>query len=185
MLHISRLFEQQSQMSKVQPAKLLQTLAFLLPVMTMALQRLEQRVFSKERRDDFGPEAVIVAPSRELAMQIVHAAQKLLPQQAWPLVQQAIGGANMARQLDSMRKNKPLVVVGTPGRLAEHSRVGSLRTHKTAAVVLDEVDQLLCSQFQADLIRVMQHLGSRLEDGPQVVRTALHRHRHARGADGK
>ena len=156
----------------------LQTLAFLLPVMTMAVKRLERRVVSRAARDDYGPEAVIVAPSRELAMQIVHVAQALLPQEAWPLVQQAIGGANMRRQLDSMKRNRPLLVVGTPGRLAEHSRLGTLRTHHTAAVVLDEVDQLLCSQFQADMLRVLQHLGSKLSDGPQLVRA----HQRARPA---
>ena len=138
--------------------------------MTNAVRRLEQRVFRKEARDDFGPEAIIVAPSRELAMQIVRVAQSLLPQEAWPLVQQAIGGANMRRQLDSMKKNKPVVVIGTPGRLAEHSRLGSLRTHRTTAIVLDEVDQLLCQQFRDDMLRVLRHVGSRLDHPPQVVR---------------
>jgi superfamily II DNA/RNA helicase len=146
-----------------------QTLAFLLPLMSMAIARLEKRVFSKDIKDDFGPEVIIVAPSRELAMQIVHVAQELLPQEAWPLVQQAIGGANMRRQLESMKINKPLIVVGTPGRLAEHSRLGTLRTHCTAALVLDEVDQLLCPQFRNDLLRLLQHLGSKLPAGPQVV----------------
>ena len=154
-------------------SSLLQTLAFLLPVLTMALVRLEVRVQEASHHDDFGPEAVIVSPSRELAMQIVRTAQSLLPQQAWPLVQQAIGGANMRRQLDNIESKKPLVVVGTPGRLAELSRLGALRTHRTSMLVLDEVDQLLCSQFQADLLRVLQHMGTKLEKGPQAVCACL------------
>ena len=45
------------------------------------------------------PQAVVVAPSRELAMQIVRVAQSLLPEEARATVQQAIGGANPARQV--------------------------------------------------------------------------------------
>ena len=150
----------------------MQTLAFLLPVMTMAVKRLEARVTSAGKADDFGPEAIIIAPSRELAMQILRVAQQLLPREAWPLVQQAIGGANMRRQLDAMKANKPLIVVGTPGRLAEHSRLGTLRTHRTAAIVLDEADQLLCQQFRDDMLRILAHCGRKLEDGPQAVRSA-------------
>lgn len=151
----------------------MQTLAFLLPVMTMAVRRLESRVASTGKSDDFGPEAIIIAPSRELAMQILRVAQQLLPQEAWPLVQQAIGGANMRRQLEAMKANKPLVVVGTPGRLAEHSRLGTLRTHHTAAVVLDEADQLLCQQFRDDMLRILAHCGKKLSDGPQAVRFGI------------
>jgi superfamily II DNA/RNA helicase len=148
----------------------MQTLAFLLPVMTAAIRRLEERVESKA--GDAGPEAIIVSPSRELAMQTVRVAHRLLPKEAQPLVQQAIGGANMRRQLEAIKRNRPLCVIGTPGRLADLSRQGCLRTHKTTAVVLDEVDQLLCHQFRDDLHRIMQHLGSKLPNGPQIVRPA-------------
>lgn len=134
----------------------------------MAVSRLEKRV-QRNANEDFGPEAIIITPSRELAMQIVRVAQRLMPQEAWPLVQQLIGGANLRRQLESMKSNKPLLVVGTPGRMAEHSRIGSLRTHRTAAVVLDEVDQLLCQQFRDDMLRIMSHTGSKLDDGAQLV----------------
>jgi superfamily II DNA/RNA helicase len=153
-----------------------QTLAFLLPVMTMAVNRLEKRVKSDNGRaggEDYGPEAIIITPSRELAMQIVRVAQSLMPQEAWPLVQQLIGGANIRRQLEAMKSNKPLLVVGTPGRLAEHSRMGSLRTHRTAAVVMDEVDQLLCQQFRDDMMRILSHAGCKLPDGPQLVYSRL------------
>ena len=138
--------------------------------MTMAISRLEKRVKQNAGGEDYGPEALIITPSRELAMQIVRVAQSLMPQEAWPLVQQLIGGANIRRQLESMRSNKPLLVVGTPGRMAEHSRMGALRTHRTAAVVLDEVDQLLCQQFRDDMLRILSHTGSKLPEGPQIVR---------------
>lgn len=151
------------------------TLAFLLPVMTMAIARLEARVSGKSD-PDLGLEAVIVAPSRELAMQTMRVAQQLLPKEAWPLVQQCIGGANGKRQVEALRKNKPLVVVGTPGRLAEHSRSGALRSHRAGIVVMDEADQLLCPQFRDDMLRLVQQTGSKLPNGPQIVRPSLRGH---------
>mmetsp|Transcript_1140 Transcript_1140/g.3201 ORF Transcript_1140/g.3201 Transcript_1140/m.3201 type:complete len:138 (+) Transcript_1140:892-1305(+) len=60
----------------------------------------------------------IVAPTRELAMQISGECDKLIQRmdvRSMPL----IGGANPARQIEKMKKNKPHIVVGTPGRLAE------------------------------------------------------------------
>lgn len=52
-----------------------------------------------------------------------------------------------------------MLAVGTPGRLAELSREGVLQTHRTPALVLDEVDQLLSPHFRADLSRILEHTG--------------------------
>ena len=86
--------------------------------MTLAIRRLEARIAAQKsgREDDSGVEAIVVSPSRELAMQTVRVAQQLLPPEAWPLIQQCIGGANSRYQLESLKKNKPLIVIGTPGR---------------------------------------------------------------------
>ena len=53
-----------------------------------------------------------------------------------------------------------MLVVGTPGRLAELSREGTLQTHGTPALVLDEVDQLLAPHFREDLSRLLEHTGA-------------------------
>jgi hypothetical protein len=55
------------------------------------------------------------------------------------IVQQAIGGANTQRQREAIRRNRPMIVVGTPGRVAELSR--EVRTHSTrCSNQLDRVD---------------------------------------------
>ena len=84
----------------------LQTLAYLLPVMTAAIARAEAETqaaaaaSSKRQQQQWGTlQAVIVVPSRELAMQIVRVAQGLLPPGARGAVQQCIGGANPHRQV--------------------------------------------------------------------------------------
>ena len=97
--------------------------------MTLALRRAEaafkrQRSAAAERRqlsesDTYSVQVLIVAPNQELAMQICRVAADLLPKAGRSAVQQAIGGANRRRQAEAIADNQPLVVVGTPGRLAD------------------------------------------------------------------
>ncbi len=79
-----------------------QTLAYLLPVLSLAIQRAEAEALALAadgRPHEAGSlQAVVCAPSRELAMQIVRVAHGLLPPDARGCVQQCIGGANPHRQ---------------------------------------------------------------------------------------
>lgn len=152
------------------------TLAYLLPILAMAVQRAEKEIEEAQaaRPKDWAAhvgqvQAIVVAPSRELAMQIVRVAQSLLPPDAARAVQQAIGGANPSRQVEALRYHKPLVVVGTPGRLAELNRGGYLSTHKCGLLVLDEVDQLLAPHFRDEMARLHGHVGRKLPSGRQTV----------------
>eukprot|EP00887_Chlorella_sp_A99_P001159 scaffold14.g1159.t1 len=148
------------------------TLAYLLPVLTLAVARSQaewEATTRKTRGEAGGVQAVVVAPSRELAMQIMRVAQSLLPESARRAVQQAIGGASMWRQRDALKLHKPLLVVGTPGRLAELSRDGSLQTHKCGILVLDEVDQLLAPQFREEMTRLTEHCGKKAAGGRQTI----------------
>eukprot|EP00899_Mesostigma_viride_P006668 jgi/Mesvir1/16001/Mv08303-RA.2 len=130
------------------------TLAYLIP----SLQLLSGLASQKE---DKGVKVVIVAPSQELAMQIVREARRLLDKDAGYLVQPIIGGANLRRQEEALARNKPAIVVGTVGRLAEMSRTGKLQTHTARLLVLDEADKLLSMDQPQDLDRLLQHVGSR------------------------
>ena len=53
-----------------------------------------------------------------------------------------------------------MLVVGTPGRLAELSKEGVLQTHHTSMLVLDEADQLLAPHFRVELLRMLEHVGA-------------------------
>ncbi|KAK9813006.1 hypothetical protein WJX72_007336 [[Myrmecia] bisecta] len=149
------------------------TLAYLLPVLSRAIQLAEaefEALFKAKRVHEAGQvQAIVVVPSRELAMQIVRVAQGLLPPEAKGTVQQCIGGANPGRQADALKANKPVLVVGTPGRLAELSRAGRLQTHNCPILVLDEVDQLLAPQFREEMTRLTQHVGKRVTPQRQTV----------------
>ncbi|MED3763663.1 DEAD/DEAH box helicase [Ureibacillus sp. FSL K6-8385] len=110
------------------------TLAYVLPM----LHKLDG---SKKRT-----QGLIVAPSQELAMQIVEVIRE------WSAgtnitVQQLIGGANMARQIEKLKK-KPTIVVGTPGRLNDLARTRKLKLNEIEMIVLDECDQLLSRDYR-------------------------------------
>ncbi|KAK1306351.1 hypothetical protein QJS10_CPA10g01094 [Acorus calamus] len=90
---------------------------------------------------------------------IVRETEKLLGPSERRSVQQLVGGANRSRQEEALRKNKPSIVVGTPGRIAEISATGKLHTHGCRFLVLDEVDQLLAFNFREDMHRILEHVG--------------------------
>lgn len=81
----------------------MQTLAYLLPVLSKAIQNAEQEFTALQQQGkahEAGTlQALVVVPSRELAMQIVRVAQGLLPHEARATIQQCIGGANPNRQV--------------------------------------------------------------------------------------
>lgn len=154
------------------------TLAYLLPILS------EVGPLKRKAADDDGKsakkmdiEAVIVAPSRELGMQIVREVEKILGPANKRVVQQLVGGANRSRQEEALKKNKPAIVVGTPGRIAEISTAGKLRTHGCRFLVLDEVDELISFNFRESMHRILEHVGmksgadSRGPKGPPTQRT--------------
>ncbi|GFR44107.1 hypothetical protein Agub_g5269 [Astrephomene gubernaculifera] len=117
-------------------------------------------------------QALIVAPSRELCIQIQRTAQELLPAGASDrrLVQQLIGGANPKRQAAALAGGEggvwPLVVVGTPGRVAELVTNGTLHVWNCPLLVLDEVDQLRAHEdFRQHVDNICTHVGRKLGPG--------------------
>ncbi|HWL22239.1 MAG TPA: DEAD/DEAH box helicase [Ureibacillus sp.] len=110
------------------------TLAYVLPILNKVNGSKKQT------------QALIVAPSQELAMQIVEVIRE------WIVgtditVQQLIGGANSARQIEKLKK-KPTIVVGTPGRLNELAKANKLKLKEIETIVLDECDQLLSRDYR-------------------------------------
>ena len=86
------------------------TLAFLTP--------LVQRLLWNDSVEDLGLAILVIAPGRELASQIVSVTRDLV-QDTGLKVQLAIGGTTFSRNLEQIRKQKPNILVGTPGRIAE------------------------------------------------------------------
>lgn len=150
------------------------TLAYLLPILSQ-VGPLKNPVEGEHSEQKPGIEAVIVAPSRELGMQIVREIEKLLGPEDRKLVQQLVGGANRSRQEEALKKNKPAIIVGTPGRIAEISAAGKLHTHNCRFLVLDEVDQLLSFNYREDMHRILEHVGRRSGAKPSGILSPLAR----------
>ncbi len=115
------------------------TAAFTLPM----LQRLADQ---PARR---APRALIVVPTRELALQVaraVHQYGKPFGTRVAPIY----GGADFGPQLKSLTRGVD-VVVATPGRAIDHLRRGTLRLDEISMVVLDEADEMLDMGFQEDI----------------------------------
>lgn len=151
------------------------TLAYVLPILSEVGPLSKEPVNDGKGKKKVEIEAVIVAPSRELAMQIVREFEKLLGPTNKRVVQQLVGGANRARQEEALKKNKPVIVVGTPGRIAEISAAGKLLTHGCRYLVLDEVDELLSFNFREDMHRIVEHVGRKSVSSPHGSKSSLDR----------
>ncbi|PIC64525.1 RNA helicase [Sporosarcina sp. P13] len=110
------------------------TLAYALPVIQMVDGDLPKT------------QALIITPSQELSMQIVNVIRDLVEGTS-VTVTQLIGGANMQRQIEKLKK-KPTIVVGTPGRLNELVKERKLKMYDIQHIVIDEGDQLLSREYR-------------------------------------
>ncbi|KRM90179.1 DEAD/DEAH box helicase [Liquorilactobacillus cacaonum] len=118
------------------------TLAYLLPL----LERVDKAQ---------GVQVVIVAPSQELAAQITEVARqwaKLVDLSVLSL----IGGANVKRQIEKLKK-APEVVIGTPGRMLELVENKKLKLHNVKSFVFDEADELLTEQTLISCRSLLSH----------------------------
>lgn len=97
----------------------------------------------------YAPLALVVAPTRELAMQ-VHAELTWLYGPAGAKVISCVGGMDVRREARALHDGGH-IVVGTPGRLRDHLERGRLNTTELRAVVLDEADEMLDLGFREDL----------------------------------
>ncbi|MFC1624636.1 DEAD/DEAH box helicase [Candidatus Omnitrophota bacterium] len=116
------------------------TLAFAVPI----IQRLSQR---KGR-------ALILVPTRELAIQVNEAFQQIAPSFGIKTAV-IIGGASMHLQLNALRKN-PRVLVATPGRLVDHMERRTVLLADVNVLVLDEADRMLDMGFLPQIERILK-----------------------------
>ena len=117
------------------------TLSYLIPVIEM-LQKSEAR----------GAQALIVLPTRELAMQ-VETAFKTIRSNSRQSVALVVGGLAERNQLESIRRGAQLIVA-TPGRLEDYLKRKLVRLDGVKILVMDEVDRMLDMGFQPAIARI-------------------------------
>ena len=102
-------------------------------------------------------QSLVLCPTRELADQVAQELRRLARAIHNIKVLNLCGGAPIGPQNDSLEHGAH-VVVGTPGRIEEHLRKGTLRLGKLNTFVLDEADRMLDMGFQASLDAIIAHL---------------------------
>ncbi len=105
------------------------------------------------------PQLLVLAPTRELALQVAEAMQTYARFLPGFHVLPIYGGQGMGHQLSQLRRGVQ-VVVGTPGRVMDHMRRGTLDISKLQALVLDEADEMLRMGFIDDVQWILEHTPS-------------------------
>ena len=117
-------------------------------------------VIERIQKEKKVPQAVILAPTRELAQQIAAELQNL--RQFMPAVRIACpyGGANMQRQAEKLQKGCQ-IIVATPGRLMDHYKRRTIDVSAVETVVLDEADEMLNMGFYKDVRHIIDLMKNR------------------------
>ncbi|MDE5977773.1 MAG: DEAD/DEAH box helicase [Turicibacter sp.] len=118
------------------------TLAFLLPL------------FEHISPDIHATQALIITPTRELALQITEEAQRLAKEKDINVLA-AYGGRNIGSQLNKLKKSIHLIIA-TPGRLIDHIERGTIDLNSIKTVVIDEADQMLLMGFKNEVDQILR-----------------------------
>ncbi|WP_277815605.1 DEAD/DEAH box helicase, partial [Dietzia sp. DQ11-38-2] len=129
------------------------TAAFALPILSL----IDPSVKS--------PQALVLAPTRELALQVAEACITYSANMPQVSVLPIYGGQAYGIQLSGLRRGAQ-IIVGTPGRVIDHLKKGTLDLSGLRHLVLDEADEMLAMGFQEDVERI-------LSDTPQSTQVAL------------
>lgn len=121
------------------------TLSFLIPIVEM-IEKAEAR----------GANALVLLPTRELAMQVEKVYRVIRPNQS-NMVALVVGGMAEGPQLDTIRRGARLIVA-TPGRLEDYIKRRLVRLDKVQILVFDEVDRMLDMGFQPAIARIVAEL---------------------------
>lgn len=106
------------------------------------------------------PQILVLAPTRELAIQVAESFETYGKHIKNFRVLAIFGGQDYTIQLKRLQE-KPQVIVGTPGRVMDHIRRGTLKTENVHSLVLDEADEMLKMGFIDDVEWVLEQLPSR------------------------
>ena len=145
------------------------TAAFALPL----LSRLDLKQKS--------PQVLVLAPTRELAIQVAEAFQKYARHLKGFHVLPVYGGQDYRSQIQALKRGVH-VVVGTPGRVMDHMRKGTLKLDSLRALVLDEADEMLRMGFIDDVEWVLEQTPAQRQIAlfsatmPQQIRRIATRH---------
>lgn len=107
-------------------------------------------------KTDYSTQLLIMCPTRELVIQVEREIFKLLKYSQEISFAAVYGGQQIERQLYQLKRGAQ-IVIGTPGRLMDHIKRGSVNLTKLKAVVLDEADEMLDMGFRDDITDILSN----------------------------
>ncbi|MCL2287177.1 MAG: DEAD/DEAH box helicase [Firmicutes bacterium] len=122
-------------------------------------------IIEKICKETTGTQALILCPTRELAVQGCEEIRKFAKYKHGVSVVPIYGGQHIDRQINSLKKGVS-IIIGTPGRIMDHLRRRTLKLQNLSMVVLDEADEMLNMGFREDIETILQ-------DVPEVRQTIL------------
>ena len=117
---------------------------------------IEENILNKVLDQVSSPLGLIIAPTRELAVQVYQEAKSLYKEENIKIVT-TIGGMDIKKERQNLSKNFHLLV-GTPGRINDHLRRNNLNLKNLSVLVLDEADEILDLGFKDDLDRIVNEI---------------------------
>jgi len=143
---------------------------------------------------DKSPQAIILCPTRELAIQVAEELRKLSKHMKKIRILPIYGGQPINRQIKSLKKGVH-IIIGTPGRVMDHMQRGTLDLNGVERVVLDEADEMLDMGFRDDIefilkeiphrrqtllfsatmSKVILKLTKKYQDNPELLKVAHHK----------
>lgn len=100
------------------------------------------------------PQAIVLCPTRELAVQVAEEIRKLAKYMSDIKVLPVYGGQEIVRQIKSL-KSGVQIIVGTPGRVMDHMRRKTVKFDSVSMVILDEADEMLDMGFREDMETIL------------------------------
>ncbi len=121
-------------------------------------------ILQKIDPDNRNLQAVILCPTRELAMQAAEELRKFSKYMHGIKVLPIYGGQDIVRQIKNL-KGGAQIIVGTPGRVMDHMRRHTLRMENVHTVVLDEADEMLNMGFREDIETILRQMPEQRQTG--------------------
>ncbi|MDD2533856.1 MAG: DEAD/DEAH box helicase [Eubacteriales bacterium] len=111
-------------------------------------------IIERVDRDDNHIQYLILAPTRELAIQIADEMHEVAKYKEGIRILAVYGGQPIDRQILALKK-RPQIIVGTPGRVMDHMRRKTLRLDNLSGIILDEADEMLNMGFKEDIDTIL------------------------------
>jgi translation initiation factor 4A len=108
-------------------------------------------------------QALILAPTHELAQQISSVIYNLSSMMVGIKIKTIIGGSSIDEDANEMRENPPHVIVGCPGRVYDMIRRRHINANKLKIVILDEADEMLSSGFKEQVYNIFKYLNKNVQ----------------------